>query len=80
MLDKVLTWLANIWVLLIAIITIFDFIGIFIRAPTAWGGLMGSFQELMNYRLYTTIAIFSAPALLMIWWRARRRESRSALK
>lgn len=74
MLDKLLTWLANLWISLIAIVTVFDFIGIFQRAPTAWNGLMASFAELLNYRLYTTIAIVASPALLMIWWRQRRRD------
>lgn len=74
MLDKILTWAANLWLFLVIVITIFDFTGIFDRAPTAWAGLMGSLAELLNYRFYTTIALTSSPAFLLLWWRQRRRD------
>jgi hypothetical protein len=78
MLDKVIAGFITLWLSLIALVTVFDFIGIFRRAPTVWSGFLDTWDEVFNYKLYLTIMIVSSPALLAIWWKQRRSKNRSA--
>jgi hypothetical protein len=76
MLNKILEWFINIWLGLIVLLTAVDFIGIFMRAETTLSGLGEMWSEIWNYRLYTTILIFSVPAMLAAWWLQKRATTR----
>lgn len=75
MLNKILEWFVTIWLSIIVLLTAVDFIGIFLRAETIPSGIAGILSEILNYTLYTTIAIFSAPAFLALWWLEKRRRA-----
>jgi hypothetical protein len=73
MTDKILAWFVNLWLFLIFVITMLAFARLWTEAPTFSTGLLAIVDEASNYKLYLTIALFSSPALVAMWWREKRR-------
>jgi len=79
LLDKTLGWFANVWMALILLITIVTFARIIWEAPSFWGAVSAVIAEIFNYQLYTTIALFSVPAIGALWWKEKRQSKRNSV-
>ena len=77
--DKALTWFANVWIGLIAILNIAAIVGILVGAPTLWDGI-AKVQEIYSpFNVWNMVAeiVALSPAFGARVWRDRRLKRRA---
>jgi hypothetical protein len=82
MLDKALTWFANVWIGLIAVLNLIAIIGFVVAAPALWDSI-AKVQEIYSpFNVWNWIAelVALSPAVGAIAWRDQRLKRSAAAR